>query len=466
MSRAFIDLFAGCGGLSLGMEQAGFKPILVSELNRDALDTYLANRKHKIAGAPFARNKDLHFNDVKDILDGNRIKKVISYIGSNASEVDLRKDGKETTLDLLVGGPPCQGFSRIGFRRSYAVDRKRISANLLYREMAEVIRKSRPRIFLFENVVGMRSARWTCNGDGSVWKDVLSEFSNIPRYTVRWAQISSRDYGVPQNRPRVLLVGMRNDLLRKVRNQPFIDPCSGEETCISPNRHGTLPDNPQDAITCGFLPTPTGDHIAPPDIKDILGDLVDRKVAVALSKGEYPDGPFVTSTYQREPQNEIQEEFRTSRKGTVSKRGDILLEQEYSKHSPRVVARFQHMIKSQGTIPAKLKTNKFSQRWLPPKWGKQGPFMTVASLPDDYVHFSQPRSLTVREWARLQCFPDWYQFYGPRTTGGQRRAGNPHQRLYAREVPKYTQIGNAVPVKLARLVGQHFAKILAIAAKT
>jgi len=81
-------------------------------------------------------------------------------------------------------------------------------------------------------------------------------------------------------------------------------------------------------------------------------------------------------------------------------------------------------------------------------------------MPDDYVHFSQPRTLTVREWARLQLFPDWYRFMGKRTTGGIRRAGNPREGIFDREVPKYTQIGNAVPVGLAERVGKHFKVIL------
>ena len=81
-------------------------------------------------------------------------------------------------------------------------------------------------------------------------------------------------------------------------------------------------------------------------------------------------------------------------------------------------------------------------------------------MPDDYVHWLQPRTLTVREWARLQTFPDWYQFKGKRTTGGIRRAGNPRESIHFREVPKYTQIGNAVPVQLATILGDHFKNIL------
>ena len=118
------------------------------------------------------------------------------------------------------------------------------------------------------------------------------------------------------------------------------------------------------------------------------------------------------------------------------------------------------MIKNSGAIPSHLKTKKFAQRVLPAKWGKDGPMITATSLADDYVHFCQPRTLTVREWARLQGFPDYYEFSGARTTGGLRRAGNPREGNFARELPKYTQIGNAVPVPLAKAVGDHFALIL------
>ena len=97
---------------------------------------------------------------------------------------------------------------------------------------------------------------------------------------------------------------------------------------------------------------------------------------------------------------------------------------------------------------------------LQKEWGDKGPSITVTSLPDDFVHFSQARSLSVREWARIQTFPDWYRFAGKRTTGGIRRAGNPRANIFDREVPKYTQIGNAVPVKLAFEIGKHLLKII------
>ena len=97
---------------------------------------------------------------------------------------------------------------------------------------------------------------------------------------------------------------------------------------------------------------------------------------------------------------------------------------------------------------------------LPKIWSEKGPSITATSLPDDFVHFSQARVPTVREWARIQTFPDWYQFSGKRTTGGIRRAGNPRENNFEREVPKYTQIGNAVPVLLGYEISNHIKKIL------
>ena len=148
------------------------------------------------------------------------------------------------------------------------------------------------------------------------------------------------------------------------------------------------------------------------------------------------------------------------RNGNVLGKGDSLTEHDYSKHKPHVREKFRHMIRSGGKIPPRFQTKKFSQKVLTPIWRENGPNITATSLPDDYVHWSQPRTLTVREWARLQTFPDWYEFKGKRTTGGIRRAGNPREAIHEREVPKYTQIGNAVPVQLANILGQHFRAIL------
>ncbi|MBB5515743.1 DNA (cytosine-5)-methyltransferase 1 [Rubricella aquisinus] len=437
-----VDLFAGCGGLSMGFENAQFTPVFVNELDKDAIQTYLKNRYHELGGEKFAENADLRCNDAHE-LQGERLEQLVSDL-SSLKEADFRFDtatadsGGGSTLDVLAGGPPCQGYSGIGIRRSYAVDRKEIPANVLYGRMAQIIRRLRPRIFLFENVRGLLNAKWTREGGEPIWPDVKAEFRNIPGYEVRWSLVYAKDYGVPQNRPRVLLVGIRKDIL---------------DACPSIDANA----DPEDAVKCGFLPE--GQPGTFPHLNDLLGDLVDPGVADTLRSGKFAPGTFETTSYPRPARTAIQKHLRSSPPWDPN--GQVrLTEQEYSKHKWAVVDKFDHMLTNNGEIPQHYQTRKFSQRVLPPHWGNKEPHMTATSLPDDYVHYCQPRILTVREWARLQLFPDWYRFAGKRTTGGIRRAGNPLEGIYDREVPKYTQIGNAVPVGLAQKVGEHFRGIL------
>lgn len=400
-----IDLFAGCGGLSLGMEQAGFTPLLFSEINRDAADTYLANRHGEIED----------YRDIYSLTDRELDKLLKKWAARGIKEVDL-----------VCGGPPCQGYSGIGHRRSYKVDRKDIPSNHLYEEMIRVIKKVQPRMFLFENVKGLLVGRWTPQGKkGEIWDDVWKAFQSTPGYTVRHRLVQAKDYGVPQNRPRILIVGIRKDL-------------GWEPAALAGD----------DAVAAGLLPEGTGN---PPGLEDVFGDLIDP---------DY-EREFVTSKYPAPARSTFQKEMRTTADGTVVLgKGKPLTEHEYSRHSPKIKAKFEHMRKNGGEIPPAMRTKKFAQRLLSPTWNGAGPNITATSLADDFVHWAQPRSLTVREWARLQCFPDWYQFKGPRTTGGIRRAGNPNAGIWDREVPKYTQIGNAVPVRLARAVGEHFRDLL------
>jgi DNA (cytosine-5)-methyltransferase 1 len=413
-----IDLFAGCGGLSLGLEQAGFTPLFVNELNDDARESCLINREERF---PLLRSR-FHNADIKDLVLSEAVRSDLKAGLKKFYGIDTCK--KE--LDLLTGGPPCQGYSGIGYRRSYSVDRKQLPSNHLYQDMAFMVRDLRPKIFLFENVRGLLAARWTKEGEkGEIWNDVYGTFRGLEEYTVRYKVVRANDYGVPQNRPRILLVGLRKDV------------------CFRGVDFGA-----EDAVLAGFLPKPSG---VPVGIEDLLGDLVDP---------EYRNGG-VTISYPSKALTSVQKEMRIDlRTGRIKGKGATLTEHGYSNHSPHVIERFQQMIVNGGVIPEHLMTKKFAQRLLPRCWSDEGATITIASLPDDYVHFSQPRSLTVREWARLQLFPDWYKFAGKRTTGGVRRAGNPRMGLHDREVPKYTQIGNAVPVGLAAAVGRHFRFML------
>jgi len=440
---SMVDLFAGCGGLSQGFENASFTPVFVNELNHDALSTYLKNRHHSLGGLLFSENEALRENDAQT-LKGKRLDVMISDL-ENIPEIDFRFDtiassanGAGSTLDVLTGGPPCQGYSGIGIRRSYSVDRKEIPSNQLYQRMAKVIERLRPRIFLFENVRGLLNAKWTKEGGEPIWPDVKAAFRAIPGYEVRWSLVYAKNYGVPQNRPRVLLVGIRKDILESC---DFLTP----KAC------------PEDAVKCGFLPKPTpGEY---PDLCDLLGDLEDPEVDNIFRSGNFVQGKFETHNYPHPAKTKAQKMLRAAPHWKPQEKVK-LTEQEYSKHKPAVVQKFIHMLENNGQIPSQFQTKKFSQRVLRKRWGNHEPNITATSLADDYVHYSQPRVLTVREWARLQLFPDWYQFCGKRTTGGLRRAGNPQAGLFDREAPKYTQIGNAVPVALAERVGEHFRRVL------
>lgn len=437
IGRRMVDLFAGCGGLSLGFEEAGFAPVFVNELNDDARSTYLSNRRHLLDGRPFNTIPDLVTSDIHSV-DSARVDKLKSDLAALLPSLSF---GREGTLDVVAGGPPCQGYSGIGHRRSYHVDKVDLPSNQLYQRMAFVIESLKPRVFLFENVKGLLSARWTASGSkGEIWKDVFGRFRDLGDqhgYQVRWALVHAKNYGVPQNRPRVLICGIRNDIADAASH--FIDVKADAES----------------AIKCNFLPALGFRRV--PDLIDLLSDLEDPLVARALNSQDFGKD-FATRKYLHPARNDVQKHFRPD---AMAKQGASLSDQEYSRHAARIVAKFQAMIATGGEIPLEFQTKKFAQRVLPERWGNKDPYITATSMPDDYVHYRQPRILTVREWARLQTFPDWYQFDGKRTTGGLRRAGNPQEGLHDREVPKYTQIGNAVPVWLAEAVGRHFSTILA-----
>jgi DNA (cytosine-5)-methyltransferase 1 len=407
-----IDLFAGCGGLSLGLEQAGFKPLLFSEINPSAAETYIANRVG-MGIIPVA--------DVYNLTDTNLQLLKTHWAYSGIKEIDL-----------VCGGPPCQGYSGIGHRRTFKLAKNQIPSNQLFKEMARVVRAVQPRAFLFENVRGLLNSRWTPDGDkGEIFRAVLAEFRSLGNYEIHWELLHAKDYGVPQNRPRVIMVGIRRDVLPRWEQTTMLE----------------RPEDEPDAIQAGFIPPSSGE---PPSLPELLSDLEDDSFLQKSSNQKY----------QRDPKTDFQRSLRTRMDGSVMAKGSELTDHEYSAHAEYIRKKFQHMIDHDGEIPAEYQTKKFAQRVFPRQWGPDGPNLTAASLPDDYVHYREPRAPTVREWARLQTFPDWYVFKGPRTTGGRRRAGDPSIGDWNREVPKFTQIGNAVPVLLARKIGEHLAEIL------
>ena len=415
-----LDLFAGCGGLTCGLDWAGFECLAFNELNKDAADSFALNFPNAMR------------------LDGD-IKIAVSEEVIQQKIIPLLNSGDD--LDFLCGGPPCQGYSGIGHRRTHKLDKKDIPTNHLFHEMIRIINSLKPKVFLFENVEGILSGRWSKQGKkGEIFHDVWKEFSTIDGYVAQPTLLHAYGFGVPQNRPRVMIMGIRRDILEKTNLFPsFFDITNKINTFASQLRNNG-----------GFFPQWVENEINAPDLIDVLGDLD--------FDGWSESNPF----YQLPATSDFQKLMRKNNNLDSSGR-EILTEHKFSNHSEKIRDRFQYMIDNNITrksdLPEHMRTKKFNQKPLPARW-KNKPTMTVTSLPDDYIHYCKPRSFSVREWARLQTFPDYYQFSGPRTTGGERRAGNPSAGNWTRDVPKYTQIGNAVSPLLAKAIGERVIKII------
>ena len=132
-----------------------------------------------------------------DIQENLTVKK--NALGELVSGFEKDYGIKKGELDLVVGGPPCQGYSALGMRRAFVVDKKDIPSNYLYKDMIKVINTLEPKAFVFENVAGLMRGRWTPDGKpGEIWKDVEMAFKKIERYNVHFELIHAKSYGVPQ----------------------------------------------------------------------------------------------------------------------------------------------------------------------------------------------------------------------------------------------------------------------------
>lgn len=396
---AFVDAFAGCGGLSLGLERAGWRGLFAIEKDRFAFETLRKNfleagSRYRYAWPAWLAQKPW---SVEALLD------------QHLAELRALR-GK---VALLAGGPPCQGFSSAGRRRA---DDPRNAMVARYLQLVDVIQ---PSFLLLENVRGITldfkaGASIARPARGNFAAEIVQQLSGD--YEVQTTVLRASDFGVPQSRPRFVLIGVRK--------------ATGLRLAALEALHHI-----RDVVLrqYGLTSTTTAEE-AISDLEVARNEL-----------GACRDTRGFDAIGYREPLTAFQRAMRDGHQGAPS-------DTRLAKHTPEVRERFADIIemcREQGrstrqlspAMREQLGIRKIATRVLDPR----APAPTVTSMPDDLLHYREPRTLTVRENARLQTFPDWFVFQGKYTTGGQ---------LRRQEVPRFTQVANAVPPLLAEILGK------------
>ncbi len=397
MKYTFIDLFSGAGGftegfLLAGTKEADFQLVAASDIHKNAELTHLG-RFEKQLGLTYSFIK----TDIRNIGFAKQLKRTAKNICSRES------------VDVVCGGPPCQGFSVWGKRN------ENDPRNDLFRHYLNAIKAVSPSYFVMENVPGLVTM-YDGRIPGLIHEEVETLFAG--EYKINGPIfVNSVDYGVPQLRERVLFIGSKKGYPEISHIPPTV--------------------TEQNRVT----------------VKEAIGDLEflqPGEIAYEYNK----NFPAVTS-YQKQSRN-----GRLLKKHGISLEHAVLRNHEAAKHTLPVIARFALIQKGKGfeSIPENLwKLVSTKKKWCV-KLNDAFPSNTMTTLPDDFIHYQVPRSITVREMARLQSFDDTFFFEGPRTTGGG-GAGNKKRTM---ELPQYTQVGNAVPPLMARAVGQRIIESLEI----
>lgn len=385
--HTYIDLFAGCGGLSLGLNRSEWKGLFAIEKSPHAFQTLEYNLIKKIQ----------HFEWVKWLpKQAHDINTVIKDYAENLKKLQ----GKVT---LIAGGPPCQGFSIAGQRN------EKDERNKLINSYIEFVSLVKPKLIFFENVKGFTMEFKNNQQKGKKYSQIVTDKLTQEGYNVYGQLINFGDYGIPQKRTRFILVGIRNDI-----KHSSIEKAKSFFKLIEENKFSFLKEK---------------ELSANPTIEDALSDLLSSKSMV-----ETPDRKGFKSGVYHKTKSNYQRYVRKE-----NEKAEIPNSHSFAKHSQKVIERMRY-VQSVSTecknISEELKkqVGLSTQVLVPLQPKEQAP--TVTSHPDDMIHYCEPRILTVRECARLQSFPDWFDFKGKYTTGGI---------LRKTEVPRYTQVGNAIP---------------------
>lgn len=390
----YIDTFSGCGGMSLGLYKAGWTGLFAIEKNRMAFETLKHNLIDKKNHFKWPSWLPLNEHDINEVLKNYK------------NELEVLR-GK---VDLVVGGPPCQGFSTAGKRNEGDKRNKMVDSYIKF------IGIVRPKILFFENVKGFTMKFSGENSKGEAYSSyVLRELGKLG-YNVHGEIIDFSKFGVPQRRKRFILVGVAEG-----------DPAVFFKNVVANRIDFLSKKNLRPRIT----------------VNQALSDL--RKSNGEIDSIDFKH--FKEGLYS-EPKTNYQKLLRG---GVESETPDS---HRFANHNDETVSRFQYILEKcprnaniDNTVREKFKLKK--RYIVPMDGGKVSP--TLTTLPDDYIHYCEPRILTVREYARLQSFDDWFEFRGKYTTGGKERCN---------EVPRYTQVGNAIPPLFGEQSGEVLKEIL------
>ena len=391
-----IDIFAGCGGLSLGLYNAGWKGVFAVEKSGLAFETLRFNLIGKKKHFDWPKWLSVENHDIDEMIKAHR-KNLMSLAGK---------------VDLVVGGPPCQGFSTAGNRQE---GHKR---NELIHSYIKFVKLVKPKMLLFENVAGFTMKFGENQRRATAYSEfVLKKLRAIGYGDAMGKLVDFSRFGVPQTRKRFLIVGSLGG-----QAQEFF-------TKLNKNRTGFL-------LKKG-LRTKIGVQAAISDLEQANGET------------DCPDSKGFKSGYYKRPKNNYQGYLRS---GTGY--DDVPDSHRFVNHTKPTTRVFRRLLKN-AEPNARISGEEREAYGLKKRnvtvLGRSVPSPTLMSIPDDYVHYCEPRILTVREYARIQSFPDSFEFKGPYTTGGKERVN---------KVPRYTQIGNAVPPLFAELAGEVLKEML------
>ena len=410
MAIKVLDLFAGAGGLSEGFIRVGCKMVGHIEMDKNACDTLVTRMVyHALAEKKkIGDYKKYVFGEVtrdelikKYNLQKERDSVICSAIGSDnfkelIDEIKQRLNGKR--LDIIIGGPPCQAYSHIGRARDKN-KMKTDTRNFLYKYYVEFLKELKPKIFVFENVPGLKTA-----GGGKHLAD-MRELMMKAGYKTDLKILNTVDYGVPQNRKRIILVGWSKN--SKMKEYPNFEKLKMKRSYTVSDVFSNLP-----SLRAG-----AGEMV----IKHFKQG---KSVPSQLKVTDFD----VLMAHVTRPNNK--QDLEIYRRVIFAKKKGLDL--RYNE------------------LPNNLKTHKnedgFLDRFKVVDAHASGSHTVVAHIGKDGHHYIHPdikqnRSLSVREAARLQTFPDSYKFEGARTS-------------------QFKQIGNAVPPLFSSMIAKELIKYL------